>query len=132
MKGDIGLCKSVSPDVRFRMENSLQEFVNSKKATQEAYEYRNPYGPNVSQFVGDIVEGEEEVQEMQSPMSASSGKRKKSTVDKYFAPRNTQRAQHSMKSVLAGKETTWRTNIAVGGFFYDACIPMMHAFLLML
>ena len=53
VKGDIGLCKSVSPDVRFRMENSLQEFVNSKKATQEAYEYRNLYGPNVSQFEGD-------------------------------------------------------------------------------
>ena len=40
------------------MENSLQEFVNSKKATQEAYEYRNPYGPNVSQFEGDIAEDE--------------------------------------------------------------------------
>ena len=132
VKGDIGPCKSVPPDVRFRMENSLQEFVNAKKATKEADEYRNPYGPNVSQFEGDMAEGEEEVQEMQSPMAVSSGKRKKSTVDKYFAPRNTQRAQHSMKSVLAGKETTWRTNIAVGGFFYDACIPMMHAFLLML
>ena len=36
VKGDIGPCKSVPPDVRFRMENSLQEFVNSKKATQEA------------------------------------------------------------------------------------------------
>ena len=92
MKRDIGPCKSVPPDVRFRMENSLQEFVNSKKATQGAYEYRNPYGPNVSQFEGDMEEGEEEVQEMQSPMEASSGKRKKSIADKYFAPRNTQRA----------------------------------------
>ncbi|RVW24543.1 hypothetical protein CK203_090909 [Vitis vinifera] len=35
------------------MENSLHEFVNSKKATQEAYEYRNLYGPNVSQFEGE-------------------------------------------------------------------------------
>eukprot|EP00261_Vitis_vinifera_P037401 XP_019078644.1 PREDICTED: uncharacterized protein LOC100260439 [Vitis vinifera] len=56
VKGDIGPCKSVPPDVRFRMENSLQEFVNSKKATQEAYEERNPYGPNVSQFEGDMAE----------------------------------------------------------------------------
>ncbi|XP_034695681.1 uncharacterized protein LOC117921833 [Vitis riparia] len=56
VKGDIGLCKSVPPDVKFRMENSLQEFVNSKKATQEAYECRNPYGPNVSQFEGDEAE----------------------------------------------------------------------------
>ncbi|RVW24462.1 hypothetical protein CK203_082141 [Vitis vinifera] len=101
VKGDIGPCKSVPPDVGFRMENSLQEFVNSKKATQEAYECRNPYGPNVSQFEGDMAE-----------------------VDKYFAPRNTQGAQPSMMSVLAGKEAIWRADMAVGRFFYDACIPI--------
>ncbi|XP_034690594.1 uncharacterized protein LOC117918192 [Vitis riparia] len=123
VKGDIGPCKSVPPDVKFRMENSLQEFVNSKKAAQEAYECRNPYGPNVSQFEGDGAEGEEEVQQMQSPMAANSGKRKKSTVDKYFAPRNTQGAQPSMRSALAGKEAIWRADMAVGRFFYDACIP---------
>ena len=106
------------------MENSLQEFVNSKKATQEAYECRNPCGSNVSQFERDMAEGEEEVQEMQSPMAANSGKRKKSMVDKYFATRNTQGAQPSMKSVLAGKEAIWRTDMAVGRLFYDACIPI--------
>ncbi|XP_034710479.1 uncharacterized protein LOC117933194 [Vitis riparia] len=105
------------------MENSLQKFVNSKKAAQQAYECRNPYGPNVSQFEGDRAEGEEEVQEMQSPMADNSGKRKKSTVDKYFAPRNTQGAQPSMRSVLARKEAIWRADMAVGRFFYDACIP---------
>ena len=78
--------------------------MNPKKATQEAYEYINPYGPNVSQFEGDRAKGEEEVQEIQSPMAASSGKRKKSTVDKYFIPRNTQGVQPSMRNVLAGKE----------------------------
>ena len=51
--------------------------MNPKKATQEAYEYINPYGPNVSQFEGDMVESEEEVQQMQSPMAASSEKKKK-------------------------------------------------------
>ena len=77
VKWDIGPCKSIPLDVRFRMENSLQKFVNSKKATQEAYECRNPYGLNVSQFEGNMTEGEEEVQEMQSPMETNSGKRKK-------------------------------------------------------
>ena len=77
VKGDIGSCKSVPSDVKFRMENSLKEFVNSKKATQEAYECRNPYGPNVSQFEGDMAKGEEEVQEMQSHMAASSGQKEK-------------------------------------------------------
>ena len=61
VKGDFGPCKSIPPNVRFQMENSLQEFVNSKKTTQETYECRNPYGPNVSQFEGDITESEEEV-----------------------------------------------------------------------
>ena len=51
--------------------------MNSKKATQETYEYRNPYGPNVLQFEGDMAKDGEEVQEMQNPMAASSGKRKK-------------------------------------------------------
>ncbi|RVW84812.1 hypothetical protein CK203_048625 [Vitis vinifera] len=50
-------------------------------------------------------------------------KEKKSTVDKYFAPRNTQGAQPSMRSVLARKEAIWRADMAVGRFFYDACIP---------
>ena len=48
VKRDIGSCKLVPLYVRFRMKNSLQEFVNSKKATQEAYECRNPYGLNMS------------------------------------------------------------------------------------
>ena len=30
VKEDIGPCRSVPPDVRFRMENYLQEFVKSK------------------------------------------------------------------------------------------------------
>ncbi|RVW45809.1 hypothetical protein CK203_086263 [Vitis vinifera] len=45
-------------------------------------------------------------------------------MDKYFAPINTQGAQPSMRSVLAGKEATWRADMAVGRFFYDACIPI--------
>ena len=77
MKGDISPCKLVLPDIRFQMKNSLQEFVNSNKATQEAYKYRNPYGHNVSQFEWDMTESEEEVQEMQNLMAASSGKKNK-------------------------------------------------------
>ena len=57
-------------------------------------------------------------------MVASSGKRKKkSTIDKYFALRNTQGAQPSMRRVLTRKKTIWKVDIVVGRFFYDACIP---------
>ena len=55
IKGDIGPCRSVTLDVKYQMENSLQEVVKSKKKkTSEAgYEFENSYGPNVSQFEGD-------------------------------------------------------------------------------
>ena len=33
VKGDIGQCRWVPPDVKYRMENSLQEVVKSKKAS---------------------------------------------------------------------------------------------------
>ena len=46
---------------------------------------------------------EEDVQEMQNPMAVSNGK-KKSTMNKYFALRNTQGVQPFMRSVLVGKE----------------------------
>ena len=62
---------------------------------------------------------------MQSPMTASNRKRQKSIADKYFVPINTQGGQPSMRSVLAGKKTIWRADMAVGRFFYDACIPTL-------
>ena len=51
-------------------------------------------------------------------------KKKKTTMDKYFAPRTTQGAQPSIKSAFARKESVWRADMAIGRFFfYDACIP---------
>ena len=72
---------------------------------------------------------EEDVQEMQNPMAVSNGK-KKSTMNKYFALRNTQGVQPFMRSVLVGKEVVQRENVVVGRFFYDACIPTnaVHSF----
>ena len=53
VKGDIGSCKSVPPNVKYKMENFLQNVEKSKKSAQATYEFENPYGPNVSQFEGD-------------------------------------------------------------------------------
>ena len=53
VRGDIRPCRHVPPNVKYRMENSLQEVVKPKKASQAACEFENPYGPNVSQFEGD-------------------------------------------------------------------------------
>ena len=43
-------------------------------------------------------------------------------MDKYFSPKSTQGAQPSIESTLAGKETIWRADMAIGRFFffYDA------------
>ena len=68
VKGDIGPCRSVPPDVKYRMENFLQEVIKSKKASQSAYEFENPYCPNVSQFERDEQQGEEKVQQVQNPI----------------------------------------------------------------
>ena len=61
VKGDIGPCRSVPPDVKYRMENFLQEVVKFKKVSQAAYRFENPYGPNMLQFEGNEQQGEEEV-----------------------------------------------------------------------
>ena len=90
VKKATGPYKSVSPNVRFRMENSLQEFVKSKNATQEAYRYEHLYSPSASQFERNMSKCEEEVQEMKNPMTTGSRKRKKSIMNKYFSPKTTQ------------------------------------------
>ena len=78
VKGDIGPRKSIPPNVKYRMENSLQEVVKSKKSAQATYEFENPYGPNVLQFERDEQQGEEEIQQMPNPTRPQmSGKRKK-------------------------------------------------------
>ena len=78
-KRDIRHCKSVPLYVRFQIENYLQEFVKSKKITQEAYEYEHLYAQNVSHFEGNVLKHEEKAQEMQNLKTRSSGKRKKKT-----------------------------------------------------
>ena len=76
--------------------------MRSKQGAQQAFEGKNSYGPNVSQFEGYIPRCEDEVQQIKHSTIAaiSSGKRKKSTLDKYFAPRTSQGAQPFIKSVF--------------------------------
>lgn len=48
VEGDIGPSKSIPPNARFWMENSLHEFMKFKKVARLAYKYEHPYGPNIS------------------------------------------------------------------------------------
>ena len=39
VKGDIGPCKSVPPNVKYQMENSIHEVLKSKKSEKATYEF---------------------------------------------------------------------------------------------
>ncbi|RVW83525.1 hypothetical protein CK203_054213 [Vitis vinifera] len=123
VKEDIGPCKLVPPNVRFCMENSLQEFVNAKKATKKQMNIEILMVLMCHNLKGIWQKVKKRFKKCKVLWQLVVEKRKKSTVDKYFAPRNIEGAQPSMRSVLAGKEATWRADMAVGRFFYDACIP---------
>ena len=85
MKHDINACKLIPYNVDFKWKILCRSLLNPRKQPKKHMNYC----PNVSQFEGDMPESGEEVQEMQNPMAASSRKRQKSTMDKYFALRTT-------------------------------------------
>ena len=71
MKHDINPCKLIPSNVDFKWKILCRSLLNPRKQPKKHMNY----GPNVSQFEGDMPECEEEVQEMQNPMETSSRKR---------------------------------------------------------
>ena len=51
-KGDVGPCKSAPPDVRFRMQQSLNEFARQKLERQINSEEENPFTSNAHENRG--------------------------------------------------------------------------------
>ena len=45
--GEVGPCKKVSADVRFRMEECLKAISEKKRPSEEIYEQSIPYGPGI-------------------------------------------------------------------------------------
>ncbi|XP_057507390.1 uncharacterized protein LOC130790464 [Actinidia eriantha] len=146
--GEVGPCKKVPADVRFRMEECLKAIREKKKPSEDNYEQSIP-GPGIYQFEGDIGEDEddddeEEVEEIISQNNrgisinegGDSGNKSKAAMTQkrkgkaptnighYFATRTTAGSQPTIKSVLAGKQAVHKAHMIAAKFFYDACIPL--------
>nr|XP_023870395.1 uncharacterized protein LOC111982996 [Quercus suber] len=121
IKGDIGLCKKVSHNVRYQMLEYVKEFELKKKADKQRQEEMF----SVPSTYSDMQE-DENVQEIFSsglPKKPILGKRKGTKlVDNYFAPRTTLGAQHGLKSVFQSKERVRQADMAIARFLYDNCI----------
>ncbi|GFZ21698.1 hAT dimerization domain-containing protein [Actinidia rufa] len=50
--GEVGPCKKVPADIRFRMEECLKAIREKKRPSEEAYEQSIPYGSEIIEWVG--------------------------------------------------------------------------------
>lgn len=137
-KGDVGACKKVPFDVQYSMRESLKDIGIKNKEKADSNKYNTPYGVPVHGFERDLLnEDSEEFRPLgidihegrfgskkQSTMLDKSKRNKSIGVGDYFAPRTIGGSQPSIRSCLAGKDATWRADMAFGRFFYDACIPI--------
>ncbi|XP_031269412.1 uncharacterized protein LOC116127894 [Pistacia vera] len=129
VKEEVGKCPKVPFDVKFKIEEALNEIKAKNKQKVELHKDVNPYGASVQQFEGDMLDEDQECEEVSpcpapAPTSTSSTKRKRFIgIGDYFAPRTKSRSQLSIKSILARKEAKWRVDMAVARLFYDSCIP---------
>ncbi|KAI3860363.1 hypothetical protein MKX03_007119, partial [Papaver bracteatum] len=138
-RGEITPCKKVSPDVRDQMLESLKETYTKKR--QREVEADDDQDNEVQEI--------EEIQMNMQPSVpittnrnggtkrvAGVGNQKSTGIGGYFAPRTTPGSQPSIKSALASKEVKKQTDLAVGTWMFDACIPFnainSHYFQLML
>nr|DAD18502.1 TPA_asm: hypothetical protein HUJ06_019965 [Nelumbo nucifera] len=133
-KGEIKICCKVPHDVRFKMEQSLNEMNDKKRSEKQPMNFvdtRAQCGRNDND--GDI-----EIKEIDPPsthdtyqgkkLTTSSGKGKASSgqITSNFAPRTTPGAQLGIKSVLASKGAINHVDHTVIKWLCDACIPLNH------
>ena len=124
IKGDIGSCKKVSHDVRYKMLEYVKEFELKKKAEKQRQEEMF----SVPSTNNDMQE-DEDVQEVFSnghglPKKPVLGKRNGTNpVDNYFAPKTTPGVRPGLKSVFLSKERVRQADMAIARFLYDNCIP---------
>ncbi|XP_031275073.1 uncharacterized protein LOC116133510 [Pistacia vera] len=83
VKGEVGKCPKVPFDVKFKIEEALNEIRAKNKQKVELRKNVNPYGASVQQFEGDMLDEDKECEEVSpcpapAPTSTSSSKRKRS------------------------------------------------------
>ncbi|XP_010255664.1 PREDICTED: uncharacterized protein LOC104596282 [Nelumbo nucifera] len=130
-KGEIAICRKVPHDVRFKIEQSLNEINDKKKSEKQPMNFvdtRAQCGRNDNDDI--------EIREIDPPSAhdtyqgknptTSSGKGKASSVliTSHFAPRTTPGAQPGIKSVLASKGAINHVDHVVMKWLCDVCIPL--------
>ncbi|XP_031255104.1 uncharacterized protein LOC116113089 [Pistacia vera] len=137
-KGDVCACLKVPFDLQYLIRESLKDIGIKNKEKADSSKYNTPYGAPVHGFEGDMLnEDSEEFRpseihinegrfgsKKQSTMLDKSKRKKSIGFGDYFAPRTIGGSQPSIRSCLAGKDATWRADMAFARFFYDACIPI--------
>lgn len=118
-KGNISACLKVPADVKFLMQNALEE--NSQKA-------REKQGGTSGLSLHDLDENEEVEVEVADPQTTQTkGEKRKANsqnLQKYFKRGTHDPSQPSIKSAMQTKERLHDTDLALALWFYDACIPM--------
>ncbi|KAF7826476.1 uncharacterized protein G2W53_017640 [Senna tora] len=110
-KGDATVCKKVSYDVQFKLQNNLKEIDEKKK--------KGPNDLKNMQATEDNTDSSEVPPEPNTQIAAADSSqrriKRKSNADgsSFFAPRTTPGAQPLIKYAMAGKEAVRRVDMAI-------------------
>nr|XP_025664895.1 uncharacterized protein LOC112763443 [Arachis hypogaea] len=126
--GDVEKCKKVPPAVAHQFGQSIEEFMNKKRKTQE--NYAESYGAcdDVEREFDRMEEVEARQQQLQHsrtrlpPPAARKGK-KTTGIETFFPSSTTPGAQPTIKSVLQSKEIVEKCDIAIAKWMVDASVP---------
>nr|DAD19868.1 TPA_asm: hypothetical protein HUJ06_021331 [Nelumbo nucifera] len=130
-KGEIAICRKVPHDVRFKMEQSLNEINDKKRSEKQPMNFvdtRAQCGMNDNDDDIEIREIDppsthDTYQGKKPTTSSGKGKAFSRLITSHFAPQTTPGAQPGIKSVLASKGAINHVDHAVMKWLCDACIP---------
>ncbi|CAK8538852.1 unnamed protein product [Lathyrus sativus] len=111
--GNVEICKSVPTEIRFRINQHLNERSKKRKT------------PDVAESESFSAEGGELQMQMHPRIGAS--KKNDARIGTYFLPRTTPGAQPTLKSVMQSKEVVEKCDLAIAKWFIDASIPFNAA-----
>nr|DAD25006.1 TPA_asm: hypothetical protein HUJ06_026470 [Nelumbo nucifera] len=131
-KGDIAICRKVPYDVRFKMDQSLNEINDKKRSEKQPMNFvdtrahcgRNDNDDDIEIREIDPLSTHDSYQLKRPTTSSGKGKASSGLITSYFAPRTTLGAQPGIKSVLASKAAINHVDHAIMKWLCDACIPL--------
>ncbi|XP_016199873.1 uncharacterized protein LOC107640884 [Arachis ipaensis] len=123
--GDIESCRKVPAVVRHQFHQSIKEFRNKKRKTQEQYVESYNACDEVEREFDEIERNEMQQQQQKSGVPAPSSRKGKQVkgLQSYFPSATTPRAQPTIKNVLQSKEIMEKCDIAIAKWMMDAFVP---------